>query len=158
MRINCHAHIFNLQCILTTETIEIIVRRLRNTKVVGFAADAVQGVLESIRNEPRFLNEEDLLRLFLEKIGVSAAFKSAVKKLPQPVPALQQFGILDKLPLAALQTILDALSTHFDKKDKVGGGIFDVYQTLRVALKPNCTAVADEILSQMDPTDGIVAL
>ena len=158
MRINCHAHIFNIQCILTTETIEIIVRRLRNTKVVGFAADAVEGVLESIRNEPRFLNEEDLLRLFLEKIGVSAAYKSAVKKLPQPVPALQQFGILDKLPMAALQTILDALSTHFDKKDKVGGGIFDVYQTLRVALKPNCTAVADEILGQMDPTDGLVAL
>jgi predicted TIM-barrel fold metal-dependent hydrolase len=126
---------------------------------VAFAADGVRGVLESLHDEPRFLNEDDLLRLLLAKIGVSVAFRKAVKKLPHPAQVLfQQFEILDKLPVAALDGLLNALSTHFDRKDTPGGGIHDLFQTLRIALKPNCTAVADELLKEMNDTDGLVAL
>jgi predicted TIM-barrel fold metal-dependent hydrolase len=158
MRINCHAHIFNMQCILTQETITIIVGRLRQG-ATAFVADAVEGVLQSLLKNPRFLNEEDLLRLFLEKIGVSAAFKKATKSLTSLPPEFVMLGgTLDDLPLQALQAILDSLSTQFDKKDGSGGGVFDVWQTLRIALKPSCSAVANDLLGEMKKEDGLIAL
>ncbi|HEV8364560.1 MAG TPA: hypothetical protein VGQ52_13680, partial [Gemmatimonadaceae bacterium] len=158
MRINCHAHIFNIQCILTQETIDIVVGRLRQG-TTRFVADAVEGVLQSLLRNPRFLNEEELLRLFLEKIGVSAAFTSAKNALPSPPPEFVMLGgLLDDLPLHVLQGILDSLSTQFDKKDKSGGGVFDTWQTLRIALKPSCSAVANDLLSEMKDEDALVAL
>ncbi len=158
MRINCHAHIFNLPLILTHETIETIVNRLRQS-VPGFVADAVEALLLSLLEHPRYLDEEELLRLLLGKIGASAAFKKAAKALPNPVPEFALLGgVLDDLPLQALQGILDRLSTHFDEKDTAKGGIFDIFQTLRIALKPSVTAVADELLKEMQPGDGLVAL
>src|SRR5688572_5164753 len=157
MRINCHAHIFNLQCILTKETIDIIVGRLSETPV-GFASDGVRGVLESIRDDPRYLSDEDLLRLFLEKIGVSSAFKKAANNISNPLLAESAFKGLEKVSVNALDDLLAELSKQFDKGDTPGGGIRDLFQTLRIALKPNCTAVADEILKDLDPDDAIVAL
>jgi predicted TIM-barrel fold metal-dependent hydrolase len=157
MRINCHAHIFNLQCILTSETIDIIVGRLSETSV-AFAADGVRGVLESIRDDPRYLSDEDLLRLFLEKIGVSAAFRNAANRISNPLLAESVFTGLESVSVSALDDILAELSKQFDKSDTPGGGIRDLFQTLRIALKPNCTAVADEILKDMDADDALVAL
>ena len=157
MRINCHAHIFNLQCILTAETIDIIVGRLSESPV-AFASDGVRGVLESIKDDPRYLSDEDLLRLFLEKIGVSAAFRKAANKLSNPLLSESAFKGLEKVRVSALDDLLAELSRNFDKSDTPGGGIRDLFQTLRIALKPNCTAVADEILKDSDPDDAIVAL
>src|SRR5688572_18348377 len=136
MRINCHAHIFNLQCILTTETIDIIVGRLSESPV-AFASDGVRGVLESIKDDPRYLSDEDLLRLFLEKIGVSGAFRKAANKLSNPLLAESAFKGLEKASISALDDLLAELSRNFDKSDTPGGGIRDLFQTLRIALKPN---------------------
>ena len=157
MRINCHAHIFNIQCILTTETIDIIVRRLSQSPV-AFASDGVRGVLESLRDDPRYLSDEDLLRLFLQKIGLSAAFRKAADKLAHPLLSEAAFKGLENVSISVLDDLLAELARQFDKSDTPGGGIRDLFQTLRIALKPNCTAVADEILKDMEQDDAIVAL
>ncbi|HEX6943264.1 MAG TPA: hypothetical protein VF128_10080, partial [Gemmatimonadaceae bacterium] len=142
MRINCHAHIFNIQCILTTETIDIIVRRLSQSPV-AFASDGVRGVLESLRDDPRYLSDEDLLRLFLQKIGLSAAFRKAADKLAHPLLSEAAFKGLENVSISVLDDLLAELARQFDRSDTPGGGIRDLFQTLRIALKPNCTAVAD---------------
>ena len=79
VRINGHAHIFNLQTVLTEEAIAIIIGRLRRNGYADFILDGVQALLQEQLLRPEYLSEDELLRRFLAKMAGTAGFKTLLK-------------------------------------------------------------------------------
>jgi predicted TIM-barrel fold metal-dependent hydrolase len=161
MRINAHAHIFNLQTVLTREAIGIIARRIRDRGVPEFVVGAVTRILDRQLDRPEFLVEEELLERFMEEIASDASFQSFVGSATTALPVeitVMGGGGLRGMGVSALRASLDKLSTYLDARDGSGGGIFDVFETLRLAMQPDIVSVADQLLEHLRPDDGLVAL
>ena len=161
MRINAHAHIFNLQTVLTREAIQIIARRIRDRGVPEFVVGAVTRILDGQLDRPEYLVEEELLERFIEEIGADPAFHSFVSSATTALPVeitVMGGGGLRGLGTSALRASLNKLSTYLDARDGSGGGIFDVFETLRLAMQPDILGVADKLLEHLRPEDGLVAL
>ncbi|HUF30871.1 MAG TPA: amidohydrolase family protein [Gemmatimonadaceae bacterium] len=160
MRINAHAHIFNLQTVLTREAIEIMARRVRERGVPEYVVGALTRILDRQLDHPEYLVEEELLEHFLSEIAADPAFQgfvaSAVHSLPVEITVLG--GGVRGLGVSALRSTLDKLSSHLEARDGVGGGIFDVFETLRLAMQPDIVSVADRLLEHLRPDDGLIAL
>src|SRR5690606_11785624 len=75
MRINGHAHIFNLRTVLTPHAVKVMTNRVRTLGVPGFVADALEEFLAEQVLRPEHLVEEELLARFLALIRQSAAFR-----------------------------------------------------------------------------------
>ncbi|MGI8842443.1 MAG: amidohydrolase family protein [Gemmatimonadaceae bacterium] len=160
MRINAHAHIFNLQTVLTREAIEIIARRIGDRGVPDYVVGAVTRILDQQLDHPEYLVEEELLERFLDEIAADPSFQAFVANTTVALPveiAVLGGGVRD-LGVSALRSTLDKLSTHLDARDGVGGGIFDVFETLRLAMQPDIVSVADRLLEHLRPDDGLIAL
>jgi predicted TIM-barrel fold metal-dependent hydrolase len=161
MRINAHAHIFNLQTVLTREAVEIIARRIRDRGVPEFVVGAVARILDRQLDRPEYLVEEELLERFIEEIASDPNFQSflsnATTSLPVEITVMGSGG-LKGLGVSAMRASLNKLSTYLDARDGSGGGIFDVFETLRLAMQPDIVSVADKLLEHLGPDDGIVAL
>jgi predicted TIM-barrel fold metal-dependent hydrolase len=161
MRINAHAHIFNLQTVLTREAIEIIARRVRDRGVPEFVVGAVARILDRQLDRPEYLVEEELLERFIAEIAADANFESFVAGATAPLPVeitVLGGGGIQGLGVSALRSSLDKLSTYLDARDGSGGGIFDVFETLRLAMQPDIVSVADRLLEHLRPDDALVAL
>jgi len=155
MRINGHAHVFNLQTVLTTEAIDIMVARIARQGYPSFITEAARKFLLRQLEQPEYLTEEGLLRRFLSAIGESADFKSfvAAQGATLPVDVRLIGGGVEALAVETLRGALDHLSTSLDPQGAIGRGVFDLYETLRLAMHPDIVSVADAILRQI-PGDG----
>ncbi|HUG41557.1 MAG TPA: amidohydrolase family protein [Longimicrobiales bacterium] len=156
MRINGHAHIFNLQTVLSAEAIAIMVNRLRRIGIPDLVADAVEELLEEQLDHPEYLNERELLARFVRKMTESAAF-DAVAGLPAEVRVLGG-GSTSGLTVRALEAVLNRISEALADVDGVGKRAVDVFQTLRIAMQPDIPRVASKLLSHLGPDDALVAL
>ncbi|HSJ62646.1 MAG TPA: amidohydrolase family protein [Gemmatimonadaceae bacterium] len=160
MRINAHAHIFNLQTVLTREAIEIIARRIRDRGVPEFVVGAVSRILDRQLDRPEYLVEEELLERFIAEIAADQNFQGFIASATSPLPVEITVlgGGVQGLGVSALRASLDKLSTYLDARDGSGGGIFDVFETLRLAMQPDIVGVADRLLEHLRPDDALVAL
>lgn len=159
MRINGHAHIFNLRTVLTPHAVKVMTNRVRALGVPEFVADAVEKFLAEQVLRPEYLVEEELLARFLTLIRQSAAFREFARTtagLPVEVRLLGDG--LPALETAALRATLDRLSSWFDDGADSKTTIADVFDTLRLAMRPSITAVAAEVLRSVEPDGGVVAL
>lgn len=159
MRVNAHAHIFNLQTVLTEEAVGIMVARLGRIGLPDFVVDAVRGILIDQLHRPEYLVEEELLRRFLRAISRTDGFQSLVSgaaSLPVEVRVLGS-GVED-IAVDTLRAALDRLSSRFDGQHENQSGIFDVFETLRISMKPEIVEVADHLLADMHEDDVLVAL
>lgn len=159
MRINAHAHIFNLQTVLTEEAVGIMVGRLERLALPDFVVEAVRRILVDQLRRPEYMVEEELLRRFLGAISRSRSFQRLVADADTlPVEVRVLGGGIEGLAVDTLRASLDRLSTHIDRQDESGSGVFDVFETLRIAMQPDIVAVADRLLADMGPDDALVAL
>ena len=160
MRINAHAHIFTLQSVLTREAIEIIARRVQDRGVPEFVVGAVTRILDRQLDRPEYLVEDELLERFIAEIAADASFQNLVGAVTSPLPVEITVlgGGIQGLGVSALRSSLDKLSTYLDARDGSGGGIFDVFETLRLAMQPDIVSVADRLLEHLHPDDGLIAL
>jgi predicted TIM-barrel fold metal-dependent hydrolase len=155
MRINAHAHIFNLQTVLTDEALAIMVNRVRKLGVPDYIADAVEAILQRQLDHPEYLNEDELLARFVRAIADSSAFGHA-PELPLDVRVLS--GDRSDLGVRALRATLNRISDAVAADRGAGKSPWDVFEALRVALQPDIPRVAGKLLSHMGPDDAIVAL
>ncbi len=155
MFINGHAHIFNLQTVLTDEAIVIMVNRLRRVGFPDFVVDSVQDLLQKQLDHPEYLTEDELLVRFVEGMGRTAAFRD-LAGLPLDVRVLG--GGTGDLGVRALEALLDRISDWVARTDGPGKSPKDVFQTLRVALQPDIPRVAKKLLAHLGPDDALVAL
>lgn len=159
MRINGHAHIFNLHTVLTPQAVKVIANRVRRLGIPDFVADAVERFLAEQLLRPEYLVEEELLGRFLDCIGRTQGFQrfaDGAANLPVQVRLLG--GGIRSLELSALRAALDRLSSAFDDGASSQSTIADVFETLRLAMQPDIPRVAREIFASMRPDDGLVAL
>ncbi|MEX2584649.1 MAG: amidohydrolase family protein [Gemmatimonadota bacterium] len=156
MRINAHAHIFNLQTVLSAEAISILVNRLRGIGIPEVIAGAVEDLLEEQLDRPEYLNERELLASFVQKITESAGFGS-IAGLPAEVRVLGG-GATSGLSIRALEAVLNGISDALGSPEGIGKKPVDVFQTLRIAMQPDIPRVASKLLSHLGPDDALVAL
>src|SRR5688500_14194414 len=164
MRVNCHAHIYNLRSVLTRRTIALIADRLTREAFPSFAVAAVSELLEEYQFRPEYLVEEELLTRLVRKMVRQPTFRSFVlgdAVLPPEIRLLAESRGTDALNGDALRALLDKLSTAFNRTangDGRGATLSDLVETLRVAMQPDIGDVADRLLEHMRPDDALVAL
>ena len=159
MRINGHAHIFNLHTVLTRHAVKIMVDRVRDKVKVPFIADALEQFLSDQVKEPEYLVEEELLAKFLGYIANTKSFKDFVKgtaTLPVEIRLLGD-GV-KAFEISAMRATLDRISSWFDHGADSDSTVLDVFETLRLAMKADVTGVAKAVLQDMPADDGLVAL
>ena len=163
MRVNCHAHVFNLRTILTPASLDIIVRRLReeisNDMLADVIADAVTDALTDIQQ----FDEEQWLRSVLGRLSGRAEFQQLIAEATDNLPpelAGVVAGKLESYALGQLRRAMDAFLGLFGRKHKDAEKqtLFDVLEFLRIAAKTSIRDVAQHVLKQLDPEDAVVAL
>src|SRR3712207_4832481 len=119
MRVNCHAHVYNLRSVLTRRTISLIADRLSREGFPPFATAAVSELLEEYQFRPEYLVEEELLTRLLRKMVRQPTFRSFVLgdggALPPEIRLLAESRATETVGSDALRTLLDKLSTAFDR-------------------------------------------
>src|SRR5687768_17075874 len=151
MRVNCHAHVYNLRSILTRRTISLIADRLTREGFPPFAIAAVSELLEEYQFRPEYLVEEELLTRLLRKMVRQPTFRSFVlgdSALPPEIRLLAESRGSEALSGDALRALLDKLSTAFNRAangDGRGATLSDLVETLRVAMQPDVGDVADRL-------------
>jgi hypothetical protein len=164
MRVNCHAHIYNLRSVLTRRTVSLISDRLTREGFPPFAIAAVAELLEEYQFRPEYLVEEELLSRLLRKMVRQPTFRSFVlgdSALPPEIRLLAESRGMETLSGEASRALLDKLSTAFNRAangDGRGTSLSDLVETLRIAMQPEIADVADRLLERMRPDDAIVAL
>jgi predicted TIM-barrel fold metal-dependent hydrolase len=159
MRINGHAHIFNLQTVLSEEALAIMVGRLERLRLHPAVLEAVRRILEDQLRRPEHLVEDELLRRFLGAVGRSSHFQGLLDTsaaLPVEVRLLGTDA--GSLAVDALKGALDQLSTRLAGRDGSRTTVFDMFETLRLAMQPDIPSVAGRLLVNLGPDDAIVAL
>ena len=160
MRINAHAHIFNLQTVLTHEAVRIIAQRVRDRGLPEFVVVGIQRLLDELVDYPENLTEEALLARFVDRITRNDQFRifqgANFASLPVDIRILGDGPA--QLGAQGLRSLLDKLSTFLGNTAGGRSSIFDVFETLRIALESSIVAVADHLLTHMEPDDALVAL
>ena len=155
MRINAHAHIFNLDTVLTREAVAIMVNRIRGGILPDYIVDAVRDLLQEQLERPEYLNEDDLLR---KLVGLIVEKGRAAAPASLPLQLHHLGGGTGGLGVMAARAAMDAISAAVGGGGGPGTDGWDVYYTLRVALQPSIPRVAGKLLAHLGPDDAIVAL
>ncbi len=159
MNINTHSHLFTLHNVLSKEAIRAIANRLRFKKVPEYLVSGIEKLIYDLSCKPRFLNEDQLLEELVRAVLSTQAFKNFARNHLNEIPALNAINLdSHHLSKAALEQILNSLSAWGEANDNAKTTLFDIYETLRIALKPHTTAIADHLLDHLDKNDALVGL
>lgn len=159
MNINTHTHLFTLRNVLSKEAARAIANRLRHKKIPEYLVAGIEKFIVDLSNKPRYLDEDQLLEELVKTILSTQVFKDFAANHLHQIPALNAINLdSHRLSQAALKQILNSLSAWGDANDDSKSTLFDVYETLRIALKPNSTAIADHLLEHLEPNDALVGL
>lgn len=72
MRINCHAHIFNAKSVFTSETLEILLRRITEMEIPALVKTELAAQLGKILTKAGdYVDEEAFFRNVVKKVSTS---------------------------------------------------------------------------------------
>lgn len=149
LRIDAHSHIFTLRSILSREAIRVITQRLLDAGAPAVLARAVEDLLSDQLKKPRVFDERRLLKALLEKLLRFGEIQKAIPTHFAIGPL--SVNLEHRLDDLAVEALSDAITKLVDSA--AGGGkvgkIFNVLQTLRQAMQPTITDIADDILAPM---------
>ncbi|MBM9616992.1 amidohydrolase [Desulfobulbus rhabdoformis] len=164
MRINCHAHVFNAKSVFTSETLDILLRRLTEMKIPALLKNEIVEQLQKIlKKAGDYVDEETLFRNVVKKVSTSKEFKDVLKTLATNDTlklelaggaALQDYAVDGLIRL--LEKVGDALNR--DDKDAAKGDIGDALAFLRIALQPSIRHVTDILMEQLTLQDAVIPL
>lgn len=159
MKINTHTHLFTLRNVLSREAVRAIGNRLRHKNVPEYLVEGIENFIYDLSNKPRHLTEDQLLEGLVRAILSTDKFKNFSQNHLHQIPALNAINInSEHLSQAALKQVLNSLSAWGDANDDSESNLFDIYETLRIALKPNSTAITDHLLDHLTTDDALVGL
>lgn len=164
MRINCHAHIFNAKSVFTSETLEILLRRITEMEIPALVKTELAAQLGKILTKAGdYVDEEAFFRNVVKKVSTSKEFKDVLKTLASNDTlklelgggaALQDYAVDGLVRL--LEKVGDALSQ--DDKDAAKADIGDALAFLRIALQPSIRHVTDILMEQLTLQDAVIPL
>lgn len=160
MRINAHAHIFNLRSVFTPETLQILMNRFKLEGMPKPVRDLLYArMAEFLRGE---IDAETIFQSLDERAGATDELTQWFGKLKLGDAAvdLQIDGVLARLGGKAQAYIREKLLElcDLDKQGAIKQNWFDYLEYLRVGLMPSMEQVTDEVMGQMGADDGLVAL
>ncbi|GAA5521744.1 amidohydrolase [Aliifodinibius salicampi] len=159
MNINTHTHLFTLRNVLSREAVRAIGNRLRHKNVPEYLVKGIENFIHDLSNKPRHLTEDQLLEELIKAIISTDLFQNFASNHLHQIPALNAININNEhLSQAALKQVLNSLSAWGDANDNSESNLFDIYETLRIALKPNSTDITDHLLSHLTTDDALVGL
>ncbi len=165
MRINSHAHIFNLKSVFTKETLKILLRRLVNRTPEPVLKELTV-LLERALDRSSTVSSDDLIRGFLRSL------KARVGDL-ELLPAADRVKLrllTDTTLDAATQVLFDGVAKPFlarmiehftaDANDfEEQQGIRDILGFLAIALQPDISHVAQQLMNELpEAEDAAIAL
>ena len=160
MRINAHAHIFNLRSVFTKETLHILLDRLKLDGMPKPLLDVMHEKLADYLNAN--IEAEKIFESLDERLGATNELKGLFKKisLGDAQIDLNIDGVAAVLGAKASAYIRDKVIELYDLDEdgEIKQNWFDYIEFLRIALMPNIERVTDEVMGQMGDTDGLVAL
>jgi predicted TIM-barrel fold metal-dependent hydrolase len=160
MYINTHTHVFTLRTVLNRESLRVMTQRLRDHRTPPLIVDAVFRVLDRLLDRPDLLDERELLARLLSELRQVSGFDRFLAERLQGLPVqvvLEGEGLME-LKLDTLRQALDEVSTALSDPEEKAMRPFDIVETLRLAMGSTITQVADALLEEMGPDDGMVAL
>ncbi|MFW5708189.1 MAG: amidohydrolase family protein [Bacteroidota bacterium] len=159
MKINVHTHLFTLQNVLSAEAVKAIGNRLRHRRVPEYLVQGIEKFLNNMASKPRYLNEDELLSELVKSILSTQAFKDFAQGHLNDIPILKAINLdSHHLSKKALEQLLNALSAWGEAHDDSRSTLYDIYETLRIAMRPHSTSIADELLLHLQEDDMLVGL
>lgn len=161
MRINAHAHVFNLRAVFTRETLQILIDRIRGSSLVPetVIADLEQTLRSYLAQE---IDSEDVFRRLDDWGDVSENLNEALDSLSgDGVDVDVPFGdLLSRLSDRVTNLIRERLLAAKDltADGQIKSDWLDLFEFLRIALLPSVEQVADNVMKQLGDGDGLVAL
>lgn len=160
MRINAHAHVFNLRAVFTRETLHILLNRLALDRAPKQLLDVLQDKLDAYL--AKTIDAEAVFAKLDEKAGITEEFSGWVRKLGETGTSLdlEIGGVMARLSAEAADHLRARILELYDLD--ADGNIqqtwLDYLEFLRLALLPSMERVADAVLSQVHDDDILVAL
>lgn len=160
MRINSHAHIFNLRSVFTPETTQILLNRLKLENLPEMVIEVLYKKINAyLRKE---IESESILNMFVERTDATNELKKIFSKLGnEDVKVdLEIDGVLTKIGSAASKYLREKVLELYDldENGEIRQNWFDYLEYLRIALMPSIGRVTDEVMGQMGKEDALVAL
>lgn len=160
MRINSHAHIFNLRSVFTPETAQIFLNRLRLENFPETVIEVLYKKLNAyLRNE---FDSDSIFNILEKRLKVTDELSDLFGKLGNDNIKfdLQIDGALAKIGHAAQSYIREKILELYDlyENGEIRQNWFDYMEYLRIALMPTIEKVTDEVMGQMGKEDALIAL
>jgi len=164
MRINCHAHIFNLQSVLTTRTVGTFINRLAEIKMPDFLLKILTEQLKALIDRvDDYTDEEVWMRGLIKKIkesGQFGAIKGALTDNDFLDLKIHGADLLEDLAIGKLEGFFNWLGEQLQDWDDDAHDvtIWDVVDFVRTGLQPSVRQVTQSLMEQLEPDSGVVAL
>ncbi|MDY6952291.1 MAG: amidohydrolase family protein [Thermodesulfobacteriota bacterium] len=160
MRINAHAHIFNLRSVFTKETSLILLNRLKLDGMPKFILEVLHDQLGKYLAKET--DAEEIFAKLDDRAEVSKELIAWVEKLRVNDVSidLEIDGVLAKLGAEGARYLREKILDLYDLDEdgEIKQDWLDYVEFLRIALLPSIGRVADVVRRQMKPDDGLVAL
>ena len=148
MKINCHTHIFNVEAVFTSKSLEILLNRLTKEKVPQFLINAFKTLAGEKLGEKLPLDRTALERKLMEKVIEEDDFKDLLKDVdksewPMDVKLVVE-GDVTKLATGLLDGFLEGLADMlYNHRDCRRSTLSDYIGYVYVALSPSIDAVGN---------------
>lgn len=165
MRINSHAHIFNLKSVFTKTTLEILLRRLVK-RTPGPVLEELTVLLERALDRSDTVSSDDLIRKFLGSLKARIGDLGMLSLADRVKLDLLTRGTLDGASRLVVDGVakpfLARIIEHFtaDANDfEEQQGLQDILGFLSIALQPNISHVAQQLMNELpEAEDAAIAL
>jgi len=164
MRINCHAHVFNMASVLTNATVDVLLRRLRSEGFPDKLVDAVRGVLEkAVAHAGDYVAGDRLVHELLHAVAGDVSLSNAIAAMNETsrlqVNVLNAEILEDFVEHAAADLLGKILLAGDEESDARHGRTFgDLLDFARIGLQPSIDDVTAIVMEQLDGDDAIVPL
>lgn len=168
MRINVHAHVFNIRSVFTDKTVAILLNRLGSEGWPDFLVKAVEGALRKLLKGDYF-DEQILLAELAGQLNGSALLKKYLADAGDAIPGDVQIlahGNMDDLLAGGLRDLLHKLGDFLSRDEDISKhGVQDLLAFLLLGIKHSIVEVTDKLMEasgedaiatalMMDITDG----
>lgn len=163
MRVNCHAHIFNVKSIFNKYTLEILLNRIGDMDIPKQLEKAVAKQLKGVFDQAgEYVDEKKFFENILSHMAETDEYKDILQKITSPLKVELEIIGSEKIKEASsefLTKLIAKVCSAFDSRDVRKKDTMDFIDFLRIALQPSIRNVTDIIVRQLpNKTDVVVAL
>lgn len=165
MKINCHAHLFNLRTVFSKQSLQIFIDRLFREKWGDWAIEGVSSLLYEALEDKDLGDSDQIYQRLAKGLSKSGIFKDFMKKAGDSIPneiKLLKSSSSSSFTGDRLLDIFSKLSTYLMKQSETSDirseSFLDLLDFLLIMLKPDIADVTDKLITQIPDDGGLIAL